>query len=184
MDVAEHESLRRLYGGDYSKARLAGFYPSDGEEEPHSVTLPLTGGAIGGEDSGNEADGVGALHRLHASDSDMTHSSSPSTRSTQSTGVLHTFHPNGPPSHSRLTASCSASPARDAGCPTAAVAVVHAMPHSVASRPQCVTHTLDDSLHNPRPPDTGQAPLGRYSHWSIKMTSYWHGLPSTYFTQI
>ena len=162
VDITQHESLRRLYGGgDYFKARLAGFCPSDGEDEPHSVTIPLTGRAVGGEDSENEPDGVGALHRLHASDSDMTHSSSPSTRSTQSTGVLHTFHPVGPPSHSRLTQQCSASAARDAGCPTtAAVAVVHAMPHSVTSRPQCVTRILDGSLHNPRPPDTGQAPLG------------------------
>ena len=177
-----------MYGLD-SRGRLAGFYPSDGEDDPlHSVTLPLTGGASDGLEDENECDSLGGLPggtphragnthraggRLHASDSDMTHSScSPSTRSTQSTGVLHTFHPHGPPPtagavYARLGGSASSSPARSlpssdpgppgscavSGPPT--VAVVHAMPHTSSQ-----THST--GLHNPRPPDTGggQAPLG------------------------
>ncbi len=171
--MTEHESLRRLYGlGEYSKPRLAtGFYPSDGEDEPHCATMPLAGRGAA-EDSENDADEPGALQRLHAaSDSDVTHSSSPSTRSTQSTGVLHTFHPHGAPppaaaAHSRLSAS---SPMQDTAAQppavpgsTAAVAIVHAMPHSAGQRPHC-----DGALHNPRPPDTGQGPLGEQIFASV-----------------
>ena len=92
------------------------------------------------------------VHRLH--DSSTGHSS-PSTRSTQSTGILHTFHPNGPPSNPHTPTRSGSHPPG----PGTAIAVVHAMPHSSSSHPQRFIHSLDGpssisaSHHNTRPPD-------------------------------
>lgn len=62
------------------------------DDDERQQTVPLTSDAIHlAENSDNS---ITALHRLVNSDCDTEHSSSPGSRSTHSTGLLHTFHPS------------------------------------------------------------------------------------------
>ena len=98
---------------------------------------------------------IGALHRLPGSDSDTLHSSSPSThstRSTHSTGLLQTFHPQpvvvtmAPPAQ---------PPAMEYGHYVQrepAVALIHAVPGTEGSGAEYAGPAAE-AQHAPRPPD-------------------------------